>query len=99
MTVGELLDRIDSQEFTRWVAFDRISPIGGKRIDALAASICATVANAAPHRKRGRAAKVSDYLIRWNRPPQSTDAMRKIFRVVAERFKAHSEAAKKRKHG
>lgn len=99
MTVGELLGRIDSQEFTRWMAFDKISPIGGKRLDALAASICATVANAAPHRKRGRAAKVSDYLIRWNKPPQSLEAMRKVFRVAAERFKAHTERAKARKHG
>lgn len=97
MTVGEVLDRIDSQEFTRWQAFDKVSPIGGKRLDALAASICATVANAAPFRKSKRTARVSDFLIRWNKPRQSVDAMKKIFRLAKERFEAHTAAAKK--HG
>ena len=34
---------MDSREFSEWLAYDRINPIGGRRIDYAAAIICQTV--------------------------------------------------------
>jgi hypothetical protein len=67
MTVRELLARIDAVELTEWQAFERLNgPLGGERDDLHAALIAATVVNALSG-KKGRRAKVADFLPKWDR--------------------------------
>ncbi len=46
MSVAEAQRQIDSQEFTSWLAYDRVSPFGDERADLRSAIITATLANA-----------------------------------------------------
>lgn len=50
-TVSELLDRVSSEEMTGWLAFDRVEPIGGWRMDYGFAMLAALQANI--NRKKG----------------------------------------------
>ena len=45
MSVRAAQREINSREFQEWRAFDRISPIGGRRLDWNAASIAAAIIN------------------------------------------------------
>ena len=44
-TVGEILDGMDADELTEWVAFARVEPFEGYRADIRAAGIQAVLAN------------------------------------------------------
>lgn len=67
MSVAELLATHSSAELTEWMAYEQITgPIGGEREDILTAILAATVANTA-RGKRGRKAKVQDFLPKWDR--------------------------------
>jgi hypothetical protein len=62
MTVGDLLARISSAEFTEWMAFDAIDPFGEQRADLRTGIIAAVTANHsfAPPREQRRP---SDYML------------------------------------
>ncbi|MGW2985464.1 phage tail assembly protein T [Streptomyces goshikiensis] len=66
MSVAELLATHSSAELTEWIAYEQIAgTIGQARDDLLMAMLAATVSNA--NRGKGRKAKVSDFLPKWDR--------------------------------
>ena len=90
MTVEELLQRITAREFSEWMAFDRIDPIGRDRDDWNAASIAHTVAEA--HRTRKEPYKLKDFLPQYGKPERPTPEqlshkIRSIFGALATRRK------------
>jgi hypothetical protein len=65
MTVAELLGRMSGAELADWQAYEAAhGPLGPIRGDWQAATIAATIANA-NRGKRGRVAKVKDFLLEW----------------------------------
>lgn len=85
MTVGELLDRIDSRELTEWQAYEQVAgPIGPGRDDLHAAIIAATIANLR-RTKNQQPAKVADFLPEWHRRPQTPHDQQVILRALASR--------------
>ena len=64
MTVRQLRNNIDSHEYMRWKAFDRVYPIGEERADLRAGIIASTTANC--HRGRNQEAfKHSDFMYEY----------------------------------
>lgn len=53
---------ISSREFAEWWAFDRISPIGGRRSDLHAALIASTIANCLT---TGRRKTIDDFILEY----------------------------------
>ncbi|MGQ5580924.1 phage tail assembly protein T [Streptomyces sp. ECR3.8] len=61
----ELLARTSSAELTEWMAYERVTgPLGPERMDALFATLAATVANTA--RAKGRKAEPKDFMPKWD---------------------------------
>lgn len=57
-------------EITEWQAYEQVTgPFGAERADLLSAIVAATVANSAVGRKRR--VKLTDFLPRWDRPPET----------------------------
>lgn len=52
MTVGEMLSRMSSQEFTDWLAFSTIEPFGSQVDDLRAGTIASMIANTNRDAKR-----------------------------------------------
>lgn len=81
MTVAEMLSRMDSAEFTEWLAFERINgPLGGRRHDYLAAQQALLTATAAAG-KKGKKFKLPDFLFEWGgrrRPKGGRELLRKF---------------------
>ncbi|GAA3223280.1 phage tail assembly protein T [Actinocorallia longicatena] len=70
MTVAELLARISSAEITEWAAYEEIAgPLGPARGDIQTALVASTIANA--NRGKGPKAKIKDFLLTWDRRPQT----------------------------
>lgn len=62
-TVRELFERIDSREFSEWMAYAEIEPFGEERADLRSGIIAATVANANRNpKKRRRPFKPIDFV-------------------------------------
>lgn len=57
---------MSSREFSEWIAFDKISPIGRERDDFLFALVAWTIAEANRSRK-GKKYKISDFIPKWGR--------------------------------
>ena len=73
MSVAEAQQRISSREFAEWMAYNRIEPFGYERSDLGHAITAATVANSA-RGKKGRTAKVADFLPRFSDKPAMSEA-------------------------
>lgn len=70
MSVRRMLAEIDSRELTEWMAYEKFAgPLGGERGDLHAAMVAATVANTVRGKKPP--VKVSSFVPKWDRPPQS----------------------------
>jgi len=67
---------MSSREFSEWMIFDRHEPIGGRRLDWLAARIMALMANLmADRKKHPEAFEVEDFLPKfWQEPDDDEDA-------------------------
>lgn len=75
MTVAELLERISSAELAEWAAYERVAgPVGPVRGDLHAATVAATTANAG-RGKKGRKARVRDFMPNWGRPAQTPEGV------------------------
>ena len=61
-TVEELQARMSSREFARWIQFDRLSPIGPERLDALVAHAVALVLQGLGHKR----ATLDKCAVKWN---------------------------------
>jgi hypothetical protein len=75
-TVSELSPLMPMDELARWMAFDRLSPIGDDRADYFIAQLCAVVCNVAGVKKEpGRAPNpnafsLEDFLLFTKRQPK-----------------------------
>jgi len=65
MSVRQCQEAVDSEEFTEWLAYDRIDPIGEKRSDVRAAMVALTVARAAAG-KKGRRLKLEHFMLDYD---------------------------------
>ncbi len=76
MTVGELLERIDSRELTEWEAYERVAgPVGDERLDHLFAMLQATIVNV-NRGKNQKASESAQFLPNWGiAKPASTEPM------------------------
>ena len=74
-TRRELLLQVDTEELTLWMAFHQLSPIDTSRQDILTALVCTVLANC--NRAKGRAFKISDFLIQWC-PPSAAEKQEKL---------------------
>lgn len=82
MTVADLDYRLGSVELTEWMAFENITgPLGRRRGDIQAATIAATIANA-NRSKRGKKAKVADFLIPYGNQKKSAEQMLDAIRSI-----------------
>jgi hypothetical protein len=82
MTVGRLLDEIDSAELTEWMAFYQIEPFGPERGDLNAAIVAQTVAN----RSRGkgeRPYKLNHFLPRFGEKQEQRQSVDNMKATVA----------------
>lgn len=84
-----------------WRAFDLLEPIGGRRDDWHAASICATVMNAMLiSRGSRRRVKVQDFLLEFDRAGSATTTSGKQTwqqqKMIAQMFVAMSKADQRR---
>lgn len=70
MTVEDLLDRVTSEEMTRWIAYNKVSPITPDRTDYMIAQGLAMMANI--HRsKDGKLMSPFDFMPHCEKPLQS----------------------------
>ena len=84
MTVRDAQRRIDSREFSEWMAFSQIDPFGEWRADARAGIIASTVANA--HSTRGKAFTAADFMMEFDKQPKPTQTVaqqKSVFRTWA----------------
>ena len=68
MSPERLLGSMTSAEITSWHAYDSISPIGGRRLDYLAAAIMEVIANSQPFNKKKY--RLGDFLLKWRDDPE-----------------------------
>ena len=64
MTLRECQQRVGSDEFTKWLAFNEIDPIGGYRGDRQVAKVCQTL-----YRVNGGKGDELAFLPRYDDPP------------------------------
>lgn len=94
MTVAEAQQRIDSQEFASWMAYDRIEPFGEYRADLRSAIIAYTLAES-NRSKKAKPFTVDDFMPKFDRTPkeQSPDEMFSKLMAFAE---AHNRKLEKK---
>lgn len=68
MSVAQAQQQVSSREFAEWMAYNRIEPFGYERTDLGHAITAATVANSVKG-KKGRTAKIIDFLPRFSLKP------------------------------
>jgi len=100
---------MSARQFQEWFEFDRVDPIGGRRGDWHAASICAAIFNSMAIRANSRTRfRVRDFLLEFgdakqvkevdNKPPQQTWQQQKmIARTFAAMFNAGEKQKRKRR--
>lgn len=94
MTVAEAQQKIDSREFTGWLAYDRLDPIGDERGDLHAALVCATLANI--HRGRGvKAFEVTDFMPEFDATPKKAMDAEEMRERMFQFAEIHNQAQKK----
>lgn len=86
MTVADLDSRLGSAELTEWMAYENMTgPLGRRRGDIQAATIAATIANA-NRGKKGKKARIVDFLIEYGKqsktPQQMLDMIRSLNRSM-----------------
>ncbi|MEU2992893.1 hypothetical protein ABZ772_21545 [Streptomyces griseoincarnatus] len=77
----ELLARTSSAELTEWMAYERVTgPLGPERLDALVATLAATVANTA--RAKGRKAEPTDFMPKWDQGDKGLTDVQQMLAAV-----------------
>jgi hypothetical protein len=93
MPVGRLLASMSSAEFTEWLAYDSIEPIGSWRDDARFAMLCALIASAYSDPKKGRRPTPEDFLP-WLPKSEPEEPDPEVVRLQARLFKQGFRATK-----
>lgn len=92
MTVGDLMNRIDSRELTEWSAYERVAgPLGPERDDLHTAMICTAITNAM--KGKGPDAKPEDFMPVWDEADQTPDGRRRPRPQTPEEQIAAAQAA------
>ncbi len=89
MSVAEAQEKIDSREYARWRAYERIrGPIGPSRDYLCAALICSVIANA-NRGKNARAFTAHDFMPDFDKPEKkhSPAEFHAAMKAAAARFK------------
>lgn len=98
MTVRDLSQRLTEEEFGEWLAYDSISPIGGNRIDILAAQICSVIANVNRNQKKKPSPyTIKDFLLfqeKEEKKKQTPEEALSILKAVARTQKRKSKKRK-----
>jgi hypothetical protein len=72
VNVDELAEEMTSAQLTEWIAYDRLEPLGGDRLDATAALIAWTI-----HSTAGGKGKIDDFRLRYGRTAAVRDSRRR----------------------
>ncbi len=73
-SVAEAQERIDSQEFAEWMAYDRVDPFGEHRADLRAALVASVIANS--NRGKNKSAfKLEDFMLDFSGEKKRQDWM------------------------
>ena len=86
MTRHEMLQRMPSTEFSEWIAFASIEPIGDARADMQAAIIACTFANyfKAANGSKSKPCSIEDFMPKFDPPKQqSADYMKAIMKTLS----------------
>jgi hypothetical protein len=89
MPVGELLERVSSEELTEWAAYERLhGTLGSARSDVLVAHQMALLANVnRDTKKRSRPYTAKDFMPEWSpKQPQSWQDMKAMARALTKAF-------------
>jgi hypothetical protein len=82
MTVADLDSRLGSAELTEWMAYENMTgPLGRRRQDIQAATIAATIANA-NRGKKGKKAKIADFLVPYGKQASTPQQMFEKIRAI-----------------
>ena len=81
MSVREAQERIEADEFTYWLAYNRLDPIGSERGDYQTALIAHTTASVHSKKKL----KFDDFLLKFGETNRMTDPakIRNYFKTLA----------------
>ena len=72
MSVKQAKREIDSPEFTDWIAYDRLEPIGPERIlDAMALVCCVVMAAQGHEKSKGKPFELSDFMLQYGKEAKS----------------------------
>lgn len=83
--MAELLARVSSRELSEWMAYEKLTgPLGGERADHHAALVSQTVANV-NRRKKQKARKLSDFLLKWSKDVQTPEQQLSILKAWVRR--------------
>lgn len=82
MTVGELSQKMTSDELTEWMAFFQLEPWGTEVEDIRSAIIATVIANANRDPKKQRAFKIEDFMPKWGRSGGETQTVEEQMRVL-----------------
>lgn len=66
---------LTSSQITEWMAYDRISPIGGKRLDFHFAHLLSSIFNIASsiHSEKKTTTAISDFIPKWDGEEKKVD--------------------------
>lgn len=105
-----MLRELTFEQLQEWMAYDKISPVGDRRSDWQAASVCAAVVNSAAARSgSNQRVRVSDMLLEFTddekaapaapaaRPGKSEAEMKFIARMCASMANAEEDRKTKKK--
>lgn len=85
-TVSELSATMTMDEFARWVAINRESPVGDERFDLLFANLCSTVVSASGAKKRGGGAfTLRDFMMFARKADKEATPLEFLQRLVGHR--------------
>lgn len=92
-SVRQAQAQINSREYAEWLAFDRLSPIGGERADYHAAQIVSAVLNVNRGRRQ-KAISIPDCLLHWG--PKAKRTWQEIKARMTGWLRTRKKARKKR---
>ena len=84
-TVRELQQRMDSREFSEWLAFNQLDPIGAWRADLNSATVCAVIG--AAHGGKGR---IADYMPEFDPKERPEGPPEDVAAKLMTYFQAHA---------
>ena len=99
-TLEECMDRVSAPEFYWWRAFDKISPIGDRRMEIMLAQIAQVLAEVNRNKKkRSKPWQVDDFIPNWSGQPKQRQKHWKELLSIAENLNQAFGGKDERKNG